>query len=209
MSDPKDDQPNWSEVVRLMRKARAKSRGYATYWEWSPDRRLEELGVAGALCEFLEHSEGAFWKSREPIANDPPDVLLVSTGGLRIGLEMTELVDGCTVERHRYRKKNGIAQPYDWADWTVDQLDSAILKVTESKDQKLASRSADYDEVWVAIYTDEPMITLDLASRALLTCAPHVRTLNRAFFLLSYDPAADKTVYPQGVRVLPIALASI
>lgn len=209
MSGPQDDHPDWSEVVRLMHEARAKSREYATHWEWSLDRGLEELGVAQALAEFLEHSEGWDWKSLERVQDDPPDALLVSTSGLRVGLEVTELVDGATVERHRYRKKKGIPQPYDWADWTVNQLGSAILKATESKDQKLAVRSAAYDEVWVAIYSDEPMITLDLAQRALLTCSPQVRRLDRAFFLLSYDPGADKAVYPLGVRVIAVPLLRI
>lgn len=204
-----DEHPDWSEVVRIMRRAQAKSRGYATHWEWAPDRRLEEIGVAKALSEFLAHSEGSSWASVQPVTNDPPDVLLLATEGVRVGVEATELVDGATVERHRYRKKKGLEQPYDWAEWTVQQVGSAIRKATESKDRKLAAQAADYDEVWVSIYTDEPTITLDLARRALLACSIQVRTLDRAFFLLSYDPGADQQLYPQGVRVLPVPLLRI
>jgi hypothetical protein len=49
--DPDDEE--WTEVVRLIREARQKSRGYAEYWEWSIDRSRVELDAACVLRNFL------------------------------------------------------------------------------------------------------------------------------------------------------------
>ena len=63
MSDPISEEPEWDEIAAILREARAKSRGYATYWEWGPDRSLAEVGVAKALADYLTQSEGCSWAS--------------------------------------------------------------------------------------------------------------------------------------------------
>lgn len=206
MSDPIDDETDWAEVVAIMREARAKSRGYATYWEWEPDRRLGEASVAQALADYLAHSEGRSWASVRSNANDPPDVLLLSTSGDRVGVEVTELVDASTVKRHRHQKKIGTYYPYDWAPWTSDSLERSIVQATERKDRKLAARAREYDEVFVAIATDEPMITLELARQALRNCSARVNAIQRAYLLLSYHPEVDQLMFPQGIPVLSVPL---
>ena len=50
---PDTDDPEWSEVVGLMRQASAKSRGYAGYWEWAIDRPRAEEHAASVLVHFL------------------------------------------------------------------------------------------------------------------------------------------------------------
>jgi hypothetical protein len=206
MPDADDDLPNMDEVGRIMRQAVSKGRGYAAYWEWAPDRSLAEVGVAKVLSEYLTHSEGTTWKSVSPVADDPPDTLLLSTSNHRVGVEVTEIVDDATVARHRHRKKEGAAQPYDWAEWTLEELTASIVQAIERKDKKLAGRRDGYDELIVALVTDEPMITFDLARRAVVECSPKVQTIDRAFLMLSYDPAADKEVFPQGIPTIEVSL---
>lgn len=206
MTDMENEEPDWDEVVAIMHEARAKSRSYATYWEWAPERSQAEVGVAQALADFLMHSDGRSWASVQPIADDPPDVLLLCTSGNRVGVEVTELVDEATVERHRYHKKVDTYPPHEWADWTVDSLASSIVQAIERKDRKLAARAGQYDELIVAVATDEPMISLALAEQALRMCSARVHNLQRAFLLLSYQPEADKRTFPQGVPVLSIPL---
>lgn len=41
------------EIVTLMRAAREKSRGYASFCGWATDRDLEEWGVTNTLWESL------------------------------------------------------------------------------------------------------------------------------------------------------------
>src|SRR5690348_18432246 len=135
MPDGDGDLPDMDEVGRIIREAVSKSRGYATYWEWAPNRSSAEVGVAKVLSEYLAHSEGSRWASVSPVADDPPDALLLSTSNHRVGVEVTEIVDDATVARHRHRKKNGVAQPYDWADWTLEELTSSIVRAIERKDK--------------------------------------------------------------------------
>lgn len=209
MADPEDEEPDWDQVVAIMREARAKSRGYASYWEWAPNRSLAEIGVARALAEYLTHSEERTWASVSPIINDPPDVLLLCTSGERLGIEVTELVDADAIKRHRHRKMTDTAEAYDWADWTIERLTSSIVEAVERKDRKLASRAGQYDELIVAIATDEPLISLELARQAIQNSAPSVHTVHRAFLLLSYNPAADKVTFPEGIPVFPIRLQTL
>lgn len=206
VSDLQDEHPDWDTIVGIMREARAKSRGYATYWEWAPDRSLAEVGVAKALAEYLEHAEGRSWESVQRVPHDPPDVLLISTSGERVGVEVTELVDPATVERHRHRKKIGANHSYDWANWSEDTLAKSLVNAVERKDEKLAARTKDYDELILALATDEPMITLTLAEQALRKVSVSVEHLHRAYFILSYHPSADLNIFPEGVPVLPVTL---
>jgi hypothetical protein len=44
------DDPDWNEIMSLIREASAKSRGYAEYWEWRIDRSLTEEHAAHVLA---------------------------------------------------------------------------------------------------------------------------------------------------------------
>ena len=196
------EDPNRDELAAIIREALAKSRGYAPYWEWAADPKIAEVGAANQLAEYLIHLEGRSWTSIRPVADDPPDALLISSSGYRVGMEVTEIVDAATVARHRHRKKHGAPEPYDFAEWSVEKLAGAVVLAVERKDQKLAARAGDFDELIVALITDEFMITQDLAEQALAHSSAQVTTIHRAFLMLSYNPQADKGVFPQGIVVL-------
>ena len=59
-----------AEILVLMREAMKKSRGYASYWEWKPDKRRPELQAAKVLARFLWPGQDY---SISSITNDPPD----------------------------------------------------------------------------------------------------------------------------------------
>lgn len=208
VGDPQDpeDEIDWQSLVTFMREAETRSRGYASYWEWAPDRQVEEIGVVRTLATFLTFTEGSVWRSIEPVANDPPDVLLTRADGRRIGVEVTELVSGEAAKLHRHRKKTGEGSPYAWANWTADSVAQAISGSVRTKDRKLAPNAGAYDDLILAIATDEPMITLELAQQALRACQPKAQALDHAFLVISYHPETDKSLYPAGCPVLPIAL---
>ena len=50
------------EIVAAMREAMAKSRGYADYFGWAPNRDLEEWGVLQALSESVERQGRSFYR---------------------------------------------------------------------------------------------------------------------------------------------------
>jgi hypothetical protein len=89
------------EILRLMREAMEKSRGYASYWEWKLDKRQPELHAAQVLARFLFPGRSY---SVSSVTNDPPDALL-QIGSSRYGVEVTEIVDRKAVERAAKRKQ--------------------------------------------------------------------------------------------------------
>lgn len=208
MSDNSEDEIDWEQVFAQMREAEARDRGYASYGEWPLDRRLGELGVVRTLAAYLAFSEGISWASAEPVQDDPPDVLLTTTRGRRFGVEVTELVSAHAAKLDRHRKKTGKGSPYDWAHWTAETAAQAIARIVETKERKLASKKASYDEFLLGIATDEPMISFDLAQEAVRLCRPQVKVIDRIFLLMSYDPAADKRSYPDGCPVLSVSVGS-
>ncbi|MDZ7895076.1 MAG: hypothetical protein U5M50_09075 [Sphingobium sp.] len=200
------DDPELQEMIETIREALAQFRGYADYWKWPLDRQLEERGVAEALSAYLIHAENADLVSFGSVKHDPPDVLLKSAAGKRIGVEVTELIDSDAAARHRFRKKRGEAQPYDWADWNAQRMSAEIIQTILRKDCKLSAHASDYDELYLAICTAEPMIDLALAQQAMSLISVDVKRIDRAFLLLSYHPALDENVYPGKIAILPIPL---
>jgi hypothetical protein len=88
--------------MSLIREASAKSRGYAEYWEWRIDRSLTEEHAAHVLANFLTQKSELPRGTVALFRPDPPDVLLTGEDGSRIGIEVTELVDGKMAEHHRH-----------------------------------------------------------------------------------------------------------
>jgi hypothetical protein len=139
----------------LTRQVVEQSRGYASYWEWKPDKRRPELQAANVLAPFLWPGQDY---SISSITNDPPDALL-QLETQRYGIEVTEIVDQKAVERMSKRKKQGLPIEYDWANLNSDRLYEALEQGLVTKDRKLAAHAQNYDELLLAFVTDEGMIS--------------------------------------------------
>jgi hypothetical protein len=201
------DASNESEIVRLMREARHKSRGYAEYWEWAIDKKQAELHAARVLTNFVLNTSRDVGKiSIEIVENDPPDVLLTLSNGHRVGIEVTELVDEKAIRNAHRRKRLGLAVDYAFADWGKSRATKSLLSRITVKDKKLASAAGLYDELYLAIVTDETMMDESAANQAVSDLQISTRFLDRAFLILSYHPAADKSIYPDGCPIFPIKL---
>ena len=192
--------------MRLMRESRAKARGYADYWDWRLDRQRSEMEAAEVLQRFLVLHGEQMSGSLQNVHSDPPDVLLITDDGRRIGIEVTELVDSDAVRRHRVRVDRGEAIVYDWANWTPNSIAREIHRLAEVKDGKLAKAECVVDEWQLAIVTDEGMIDESTARKAVDRCRIQVTHIGRAFFLLGYNPRANVAIYPDQCAVLQIPL---
>jgi hypothetical protein len=120
-----------AEILRLMREAIHKSRGYASYWEWKLDKQQPELHAARVLSRFLFRDQDY---SVSSVTNDPPDAV-VQLGTRRYGIEVTEIVDQKAVERASKRKKQGLPVEYDWANWNSEPYE-ALEQGLVTKDKK-------------------------------------------------------------------------
>src|SRR5215510_14071475 len=204
--DPDDEE--WAEAVRVLREARQRSRGYAEYWEWLIDRSRAELDAGCVLRNFLVAAGEKVSGRLTVVRPDPPDVLLETVNGRRIGIEVTELVDRHAIKRHLDRKKRGEPIAFDFAAWTPVRMAEALSGLVSTKDHKLRNASDQFDELLVAIVTDEPAIDESIARAAVWLCRPTVQHINRAFLVMSYHPENDKSVYPDGCLVLPVEVRS-
>ena len=190
--------------MQLMRNARAKSRGYAVYWEWETNRKLAEMNAACVLRDYLVLSGEPMTGQLSAVVNDPPDILLTSATGGRLGIEVTELIDSEAAKRHRYRKECGKKIDYDWAEWTRARITEELDLRIGVKDRKLAKVFDDFNEIILAVVTDEPMISDTLAREAVLKCRRSAKFISRAYLVLSYQPEAELSIYPDGCPILKI-----
>ncbi|WP_435417442.1 hypothetical protein WAB17_11260 [Parerythrobacter aurantius] len=194
------------DLARQLQAAIEGSRGYASYWEWAPDRQQQELGVAEALAKYLSFSENAAIEYLSPVESDPPDAVMRLADQRLIGIEVTELVDAKTAEGARYAKSNGGGH-VPWASWDSTRLANDLKKRIMDKDAKLAACRDQYDEMMLAIATDEPLITLEIASSAFISLQIEAKNIDRAFLLLSYHPDYNIPEFPGGIPVLEIGIS--
>jgi hypothetical protein len=208
MNDQNDEDSDHSEVVRLMREARDKSRGYSEYWEWKLDKRQAELHAAHVIANYLllnsHQEEGKV--SLNIVERDPPDALMIMADGRRIGIEITELVDEKAIKRAHRSKRERLSLDFDCAHWDSDRTRQFLVAQITAKDNKLAAVAAAYDELLLVVVTDETMIDEPTAAAAVSNISVSTCFLDRAFLVLSYHPAADTLIFPDGCPVFPIEL---
>jgi hypothetical protein len=191
-----------AEILRLMREAIHKSRGYASYWEWKLDKQQPELHAARALSRFLFRDQDYSVLS---VTNDPPDAV-VQLGTRRYGIEVMEIVDRQAVERASKRKRRDLPVEYDWANWDSDRLYEALEQGLVTKDRKLAAHAQNYDELLIAFVTDESMIDSGLAAAVAGRIHSDTRYINRAFVILSYEPNADELMFPDRCPIFELEI---
>jgi hypothetical protein len=182
------------EIVGLMRAAREKGRGYASFYGWATDRDIEEWGVTTTLRESLERTGESFFDDikRRGRGNDPPDCEAVDFEGNRIAIEVTELVCPDAIQAY----KDG--RVYDWADWPKDRFIAAMEQRIATKGARYGKlKDAPYEGGYVIlIFTDEPMLPIGTV-REFLDGHVFLRPagVTRAFLLLSYDPEVQMCPY--------------
>lgn len=175
----------------MLRDAAGRSRGYADFFSWPPDRDLEEAYVVAHLAAS---SAAAGVPLFEQIAargrpNDPPDVEALDTNKLKVGIEVTELVDK---EAIRAAKKG---HSY-WAAWSAEGLRTRVQELLTGKAaRKPALKGGPYPGGYiVVIFTDEPELRPDFLTPCLKDPFDAVG-IDRAFFLVSYDPRTNGYPY--------------
>jgi hypothetical protein len=173
------------QIAQLMREALRRSRGHASFFEWAPNRDLEELGVAGYFRESLEHrGQPSFDRiASRGRGNDPPDCEALGPDGKPIAIEVTELVNPAAIIAFKHNKA------YEWNEWSREELQGALRRQLIRKAACYASlKGGPYAEYIVLIYTDEPMLPYDTATRLLdAVTFEMVPRIDRAFLLISYD----------------------
>jgi len=180
-------------LVKVIREAVKRQRPYADYFGFAVDRTEAELGVAEKLCEALA-------AAGQPLAtkiisrgqgNDPPDCEGTGEDGARIGIEVTELVEGEAIKAAK------AGAHFVYAEWPREKLIDQIQKRLSDKDRKLAdARGGPYGAHLVIIHTDEPLLNIKRV-QALIGSQRFqpMALVSRAFLLLPYDPDSKSCPY--------------
>jgi hypothetical protein len=188
------DRDQEQEILRLMRAAREKARGYADHFGWATDRDLEEWGIITCLNEALEKSHNLSFSSIKVRGrgNDPPDCEAIFDNHGQAALEVTELVSEGAVKAFK------AGHTYVWADWDREAFHSSITNLIERKNKRYpALKGGPYPAgYFLVIFSDEPLLNKKVVSEYLESyTAPVAENLLKIYFLISYDPAIETYPY--------------
>ena len=185
------------EIVKLMRKSRESSRGYADFFLWAINRDLEEFGVVTQLNESLAIDQKVIFTNLTSRGrpNDPPDCEALNHQQERIAIEVTELVDGEAIHKFKKAEREGI--PTDWASWTKDKFLKEVQARITAKDNRFHElKGAPYPGGYiVVIHSDEMELARETVSNYLTEHQFSACNINRIFVLLSYDPQVGNCPY--------------
>ena len=164
-------------------------RKYAAFFDW-PDKAVKEWDV---VCELVSsmHASGDYRYSNkvESVDDDWPDCVIRESGGVQVGVEVTEFVDQKAVEMCE-RGKNVYRE---WSDQAVREKIAQILK---TKDQR-AHLGDLYGKLILVIHTDE----VELSSSRLFPILdanifPRPRNIDEAYLICSYEPKLGNAPNP-------------
>jgi len=172
----------WQEFIETIRR---NQRPYAGYFSWETNRETQELGVVQAFAESLEHQGQTFFTEHKArgVGKDPPDCEATGVDGQRIGIEVTELVDGESIAAAR------CDEPTEWKPWETNDLLEALQSRISEKDRPSELKGGPYDEYVLVIYCDEPrVLNFSLIEAIRAHTFEWTTLIDRAIFLMSYSP---------------------
>ena len=181
-------------ISKAMLAAQKNSRGYACFFEWAADRAIEEQGVAAYLAATLDLT-GAPSFSEIAIrgrGNDPPDLEALDANGQRVAIEVTELVDGKSIQAFK------AGRHYDWAAWDKVKFLESITHLLNEKNARFQKlKGGPYNGGYVVlVFTAEPDLQRSKVESYLAGHTFHgINAVHRAILLLSYDPSIGRCPY--------------
>jgi len=151
---------------------------------------MAEVGVLDELVNALAHQGALFFYGvrHRGEGEDPPDCDAHAGDGSRIGIEITELVDGASIAAAR------LGKPYYWKDWKGELL-PALEKLLRRKDNPRFIQGGPYSQYVLVIFSDEPWLEREYLEHIVKYHTFGLTYLiTKAFLLLSYDPFIQR--YP-------------
>ena len=159
-------------------------REYAPYFALSSSQQDNELSVADVLSQELAKRGKSPFYSIVPRGRgkDPPDCEARNGNEKRIGIEVTELVDGNSISAAK--KREYIFQdPLKPSE--VTEIITTIIRKKDSADVK----GEPYDEYILIIYCDDPyFLDYEILDAIRKEQFAPTRLIDRVYFLESYCP---------------------
>lgn len=159
-------------------------RKHAPYFSLSSNRQINEADVAYLLSkELSKRGEESFHSvTSRGGSNDPPDCEAIGDKGERIGIEVTELVDGCSIAAAKARDVSSREI------WKPSRVFEKIACVIRRKDRAVP-KGDPYELYILIVYCDDPLI-LDYENLEAIRDSnfPATQLIDRVYFLQSYCP---------------------
>jgi hypothetical protein len=164
----------------------SEGRQYAPFFEW-PKKGGKELGVAEEFVASLNAQSGLRLSNLQLQHPDPPDLTCMNARGERVAIEVAEVV--CEEAVRRTVKGEEVLRV-----WHPGDLTTSVTALLRRKDDKIF-HGGPFAHIFVCLFTDEPMLTLDSAPAELATAhfGPF-KQVTGAFLLFSYQPSTQS--YP-------------
>lgn len=166
-------------------------RKHAPYFSLSSNRQLNEVDVAYLLSEELsKQGEDSFHSvTSRGRSNDPPDCEAIGDKGERIGVEVTELVDGPSIAA----AKGGDVNLQEA--WKPSRVIEKITCIIRRKD-RVVPKGGPYELYILVVICDDPLI-LDYENLEAIRDFnfPGTQLIDRAYFLWSYCPFEKRCPY--------------
>ena len=179
--------------IERLREIAARTRKYASFFEW-PEKERKELGVVEELLPGL-NALGLGLHNLRIQRPDPPDCVFDDPAGRPVAIEVAEIV--CEESARLNAQGQNVYRV-----WRSGDLGPAITARLGEKDAK-TFHGGPYSAIAVCLFTDEPALTVDFAKRELASVSfgPY-RQIDAAYLLFSYDPGSKS--YP----LLPLRIAA-
>ena len=178
MNIPRENSDNFSATFLN------RAREYAPYFALSSSQQDNEISVVDVLSRELTKQGKSSFHSIVPRGRgkDPPDCEARNGNGKRIGIELTELVDGNSISA----TKNGV---YIFQDALkpseVTEIITTIIRKKDGADVK----GGPYDEYILIIYCDDPrFLDYEILDAIRKEQFGPASLIDRVYFLESYCP---------------------
>ncbi|EHN68017.1 hypothetical protein [Aliivibrio fischeri] len=160
-------------------------RKHADFFE-SIDKETKELGIAMTFFQLLE-SQLDENLVQVYLAEDPPDVAVVTDKETSFGIEITELVSEKAIGLDIKNKREQYL--IEILSWNAQSLQSKLKKIITSKAEKCAKIESSYDHLVLLIFTDEPRLSSDVIKSFLPEMElPNLSPFDLVYILTSYEP---------------------
>jgi hypothetical protein len=173
-------EPLNAEIIDHLQAETGQRRKNATFFTWhdrsAQGKGIAEAGIVSELLAAMQAEGRTEFRSLGASDDQWSDVWLETLGGQRSPCEVSELVDSGTLPA-------GVPRPE-----VIDELIERLQMIVDRKGMRCLGGASGVQSVLV-IHTDEFHLNADNVA-ATLARAVFTRssTIQRAFFLLSYDP---------------------
>lgn len=171
-----------AQIIKDLQATDRLRRKHASFWNFHR-KGPKEFGVFTEALRRIESDYGAKIESWAACNPDPPDITF-QTANVRIGVEITELVNELALNAQLH---DPAAYSMELLRYGVSEAKSQLKEIVIEKEKKVKSVAQNFNSLVLLLHTDEPMISSDHFLDYHLPVPSNI--FERIYLLFSHDPA--------------------